>query len=299
VRQGGNAEVFRASRNGTTFYVRLAEEVGEVMAVEAWIHEELRRRGASVPEIVAVEPVEAPLGRGALVVTEMPGRPLSEVRGLAPAALRDAVTRAGRDAAIIGQIRVGGFGFVARDRPPPLRAPLPTARALLLDPVPATLDRLGEGALDRAAAERARSVIAGHGSLLVGSGSRLAHGDFDSTHIYVDGDRYAGIIDFGEMRGAPPLFDVGHFAAHAAQLEVPALSSLLEGYAEYADLPAEHETVIPLIALLIALRQLDAVAGRGLRAYEALLANAIERLTGQLAKPTRTARRCRAPSRRP
>ena len=31
----------------------------------------------------------------------------------------------------------------------------------------------------------------------------LAHGDFDATHIWLDDQgRYAGIIDFGEMRGA-------------------------------------------------------------------------------------------------
>jgi Ser/Thr protein kinase RdoA (MazF antagonist) len=279
---GGTSDVFRVSRNGTTFYVRLAEGIGEDMAAEAWVHEELRRRGARVPEVVAVEPIREPLGRGALVVTEMPGRPLTAAHGLSPDVLRRVVTRAGRDVAIIGQLRVEGFGFVSRDRSSSLAADLPTARALLLDPVPAMLDRLEPGALGRALADRARSVIATYGSLLERAESRLAHGDFDATHIYVDRDRYAGIIDFGEMRGAPPLFDAGHFAAHAAQLEVPTLSSLLEGYAEHAELPDQHETVVPLLGLLVALRQLDVVAGRGLRGYEALLRSAVERLTAQL-----------------
>jgi hypothetical protein len=59
---GGTGDVFRVSRNGDTLYVRLAEDIGESMAVEAWVHEELRRRGAHVPNVVAVEPVSEPSG---------------------------------------------------------------------------------------------------------------------------------------------------------------------------------------------------------------------------------------------
>jgi hypothetical protein len=281
-RHGGTGDVFRVSRNGDTLYVRLAEDIGEGMAVEAWVHEELRRRGARVPDVVAIEPVSERLGRGALVVTEMPGRPLSTVQQIAPETLRDVLLQAGRDAGIISHVRVEGFGFVSRDSAPPLRADLPSTRALMLDPFPAMLGRLEGGVLDRGVADRARAVIAAHGSLLDGSESRLAHGDFDATHIYVDGDRYAGIIDFGEMRGAPPLFDVGHFAAHGGQMDASALPSLLAGYAQRTELPAEHEVMIPLIALVVALRQLDIVAGRRLEAYEVLLTNAVERLTAQL-----------------
>jgi aminoglycoside phosphotransferase (APT) family kinase protein len=53
--------------------------------------------------------------------------------------------------------------------------------------------------------ERQRPVPRGH----------LAHGDFDATHIWLDDHgRYAGIIDFGEMRGADRHFDLGHFLLH-------------------------------------------------------------------------------------
>lgn len=39
----------------------------------------------------------------------------------------------------------------------------------------------------------------------------LAHGDFDTTHIYQDNGRYTGIIDFGEIRGADRWYDLGYF----------------------------------------------------------------------------------------
>ena len=39
----------------------------------------------------------------------------------------------------------------------------------------------------------------------------LAHGDFDCSHIYVADGRYSGIIDFGEIRGANPWYDLAQF----------------------------------------------------------------------------------------
>ena len=38
----------------------------------------------------------------------------------------------------------------------------------------------------------------------------LAHGDFDATAIFYRDGRYSGLIDFGEIRGTEPLFDLGH-----------------------------------------------------------------------------------------
>ena len=83
-------------------FLRLAEEDGESMAAEAWVHGELRRLGASVPEVVAVDD-DRLLGRSFMVTTAMPGRPVPPERP--PAA---AVIAAGRDLALIGSIAVEG-----------------------------------------------------------------------------------------------------------------------------------------------------------------------------------------------
>ena len=86
------------------------------MAAEAWVHGELRRLGASVPEVVAVDD-DRLLGRSFMVTTAMPGRPVPPERP--PAA---AVIAAGRDLALIGSIAVEGTGFVRRTGAvPPLR----------------------------------------------------------------------------------------------------------------------------------------------------------------------------------
>jgi aminoglycoside phosphotransferase (APT) family kinase protein len=43
---------------------------------------------------------------------------------------------------------------------------------------------------------------------------QLAHGDFDVTPIFQQDGAYTGLIDFGEIRGAEPFHDLGHFHLH-------------------------------------------------------------------------------------
>ena len=80
----------------------------------------------------------------------------------------------------------------------------------------------------------------------------LAHGDFDVTHIYQHDGRYTGIIDFGEIRGAHQLYDLGHFNLHDGEV-VPQmlLPTLLEGYREVLTLPPDRERRISLVSVLI------------------------------------------------
>ena len=229
MRSGGSTEVFRLRRGRHVLYLRFAEEDGESMAPEAWVHGELRRRGAAVPEVVALEG-DSLLGRSFMVTTAMPGRPLSQAR---PS--REAVVAAGRDLARIGSLEVAGTGFVRRDRPvPPLRG------------------RDGGGP------------------------AALAHGDFDPTHVYAARGRYSGIIDFGEIRGAPPLYDAAHWA-----LQGP-LEPLLAGYAEIATLPDGHEQIIARLSIEIGNHMLRRIARRGNVGYERVLHAGIARAEAAL-----------------
>jgi aminoglycoside phosphotransferase (APT) family kinase protein len=94
--------------------------------------------------------------------------------------------------------------------------------------------------------------------------ARLAHGDFDPTHIYHHEGRYTGIIDFGEIRGAQQWYDAGHFWIENSDL----LSPLLEGYAEVMPLPSDHQRHIYLTGLLIAARRLGRSLSKRARVYQ-------------------------------
>ena len=210
-------------------FLRLAEEDGESMAAEAWVHGELRRLGASVPEVVAVDD-DRLLGRSFMVTTAMPGRPVPPERP--PAA---AVIAAGRDLALIGSIAVEGTGFVRRTGAvPPLRG------------------RDGGGP------------------------AVLAHGDFDPTHVFAARGTYAGIIDFGEIRGAPPC--TTSRTGRCMRLRITCSPATPRS----RRCPAITSEIVARLSIEIGNDILGRIAGRGNESYEGVLHAGIARAEAAL-----------------
>ena len=247
--------VYRAVADGVPYYLRLAEETGQDMTTDALVLGRLRARGVRVPEVVAASPPTAAFARSWLIMTEIPGRSIA-CDGTDEEA-RQAAAGAGRDAAVINSVPVAGFGWVRRDGSERLTAELPGYRQFagsgLPAPWPGALrDAFGPRQLDAlrelAAAEQDRPLRSGH----------LAHGDLDVTHVYAHAGRYSGIIDFGEMRGADPYFDLGHFLLHDGETRpVRLFSSFLDGYCQVSPLPSGHLEAIRTSAILLGLRQLS------------------------------------------
>ena len=86
---------------------------------------------------------------------------------------------------------------------------------------------------------------------------------FAHPHIWLDAHgRYAGITDFGEMRGADPFFDAGHFLLHDRETRPQSLfEDFLTGYAKAGPLPEGHRDQIRRSAVLPGLRQLSVWLG--------------------------------------
>ena len=106
-----------------------------------------------------------------------------------------------------------------------------------------------------------RETIRKYDDLLGDDGAWLAHGDCDVTHIFSYDGVYSGIIDFGEIRGAPRLYDLAHHRLHDGErLPFETLPWLLEGYRQQAQLPDDYWVQINLFSMLVALRAL----GRGM-----------------------------------
>lgn len=257
---GTSTQVYRIARGGDVFYLRLAEESHEDLRTDAAVHRELLRRGVPVPDVVYVEPFDRALGRSAMLTTEIPGIPLPAD---APRATAVRVARAaGRACARLNEVRVEGFGWIRRDGRQPLSAklagypqfvrselPVPWPGRLALVFAAAELDALH----DLVEAEAASPLDIG----------RLAHGDLDVTHLFTDGCTLTGIIDLGELRGAEPWYDLGHFHLHDRQLHpLPLLPHFLAGYAEITPVQPDHEELIRRSAVLSGLRQLCRWLGR-------------------------------------
>jgi aminoglycoside phosphotransferase (APT) family kinase protein len=201
----------------------------------------------------------------------VPGASLDDAM---PANPEPVLVAAGADLARINQVPVAGFGWIRRDDPLPTRltAPYPTWDAFATDltsrPLddwfePEMLDRLGM--LARIAPPDPTHAV-------------LAHGDFDTSHIFALNGSYTGIIDFGEIRGAEPTFDLGHVALHAPD----ALPFILQGYASVTPLPADASRRIAASAIRIGWFRLTQSSARTNPPYAAKLVEGMTRLAEEV-----------------
>jgi Ser/Thr protein kinase RdoA (MazF antagonist) len=252
---GVASQVYRVQASGQVVYVRIAEGEDEDLSVDAALLKHLRALGLRVPQVVHVEPFNQALGRSVLIVDEIAGEPLAGCRD--QHATRRIAHAAGRDLALLNSVDLQGFGWIQR-KPPvwPLRATSRTYAEFvtsdLPDPWPGPLGRL----FTVAELERLWALVDSecHHDL---TGGTLALGDFDTTAIFqIDGD-YSGLIDFGEIRGTEPLFDLGHFYLWEHQRSpLPLWEELVAGYGEVAALPTGYQELVGRSATLLGLRQL-------------------------------------------
>ena len=275
VMEGVSTYVYRVHRGGETFYLRILPEEGDSFAPEAWVHATLRARGVLVPEVVYCEHYDETVGRSVMVTTEIKGGPVG--RRPADEETHRIVVEAGRQLGAINRVPVAGFGWVKRDRSEvtALEAEHTTYRAFVAEHLDADLAALEAHVLTREEVAAIRAVIEGHRDWLAGEEGRLAHGDFDVTHIFEHEGRYTGIIDFGEIRGTDRWYDLGHFRMHDGEtLPTLMLDCLVEGYASMTPLPADSFERICFASLLIATRALGRRIQkdpRGVRRHQGLM----------------------------
>jgi aminoglycoside phosphotransferase (APT) family kinase protein len=254
---GTSTQVYRIRRGGDVFYLRIAENRAASLGPEVRVHEVLRARGVRVPAVVHFESFEERLARSVMVTEEIPGAPLADCSTGEAAA--EVLRAAGRDLAVLNGVPVRGFGWIERTAHGggPLQAGHGTFRSFALEGLDDDLALLGRAVWTPAESAAIRGMINRRDYWLHVDQAWLAHGDFDVSHIYQRDGRYTGIIDFGEIRGAHRLYDLGHLHAHDAAWQdgelVPrtTLPALLEGYAEVVPLPPDHRAQISLVSVLI------------------------------------------------
>ena len=179
---------------------------------------------------------------------------------------RASCARAARDLAIINEVPVDGFGFIRRQAPAwPLRAEYREyaqfVTSYLPNPWPGQLATL----FNRQQLDALEELVASE-SRTRDHRAHLAHGDFDTTPIFAADDRYTGLIDFGEIRGTEPHFDLGHFYLHDQEsVPTPLVHDLLAGYQEVTPLSDNDRELIRRAAILLGLRQLSRWLGPPVR----------------------------------
>jgi aminoglycoside phosphotransferase (APT) family kinase protein len=280
--------VYRAAVDGVRHYLRLAEKPGQDLTTDALVLERLRTLGVRVPGVVAAAPPTAAFPRSWLIMTEVPGRSIAE--GSTGEQARQAAMAAGRDAAVINSVPVSGFGWLQRDGSEQLTGELPSYRQFAVSYLPRPWPGRLSDVFDQRWLDALHALAAGEQDRPL-RGGHLVHGDLDVTHIYCHAGRYSGIIDFGEMRGADPYFDLGHFLLHDGETWPGRLfSSFLKGYRQVSPLPDGCRAAIRCSAILLGLRQLSRWLSpeRGYPVSEPLVQRRAAELSNLLAgKPAR------------
>jgi aminoglycoside phosphotransferase (APT) family kinase protein len=232
--------VFRVQLENQTCYLRLSETSAASLGPEALAHEALLSFGARVPAVIGYEPFDPVLERSLMLTTAIPGASLDDESASNPSPIH---SEAGADLARINQMPVDGFGWIRRDAPLPtyLSGTFPTWPEFAADLTSRPLDPWFDApTIARITALACVAPADPHRAV-------LAHGDFDPSHIFTQDGRYTGVIDFGEIRGAEPTFDLGHLALHAPD----ALPAILQGYATITPLPTDLPLQITASALRI------------------------------------------------
>ena len=174
---------------------------------------------------------------------------------------------------MINQLQVDGFGWIRRDTgsdPTLLKGEADTLAPHLLEPVDDDLRILLQLGFCETEVRIMEELIKPHISAWA-IGQRqayLAHGDFDLTHIFYEDSQYSGIIDFGEIRGMCPLYDLGHFKLQARnQDSICGLEHVLQGYREVTPIGEKELMEIDLLSLYIGIRTLSRISKRPWGSY--------------------------------
>lgn len=262
--EGVSSQIYRVARGTEAFYVLVGDDSDEDLTILAHVLQRARQLGATVPDVVTVEPKDQELDRSLLLMTEIPGVPLSRVtdRDIAARAAR----RAGRDAGRLNSLVVDGFGWIDWTTPAwPPKGPIAGYADFAREFIPADLDerqRLLDGLFAERDLAALNAVIASQQTRGLDRGT-LSHGDLDVTAIYVNGGEYSGLIDFGELRGGEPEFDRAHFLLHDQETNPIALSdAFFQGHDEVTGSATPTE-LVRQVAILVGLRQLCYAEGRG------------------------------------
>ncbi len=258
--EGVSTRVYRLRHGGDTYYLRVLPEAGASLAPEALVHRLLRERGARVPDVLCVEDCSPELQSSTMVTTEVPGGPAQDCRG---EELDGVLRAAGRDLAIANSLPVQGFGWIRRSGSElsRLEGELPVWRDLVQEHTAGLALVAAEKLLAPHEVELVEETVRVFGARFDVAHARLAHGDLDLTHIYHENGRYTGIIDWGEIRGADPFYDLAHLRIENGD----ALPALLAGYDTLSPLPADGQQRLQFSSLYVAVGRLARRLGKGRR----------------------------------
>ncbi len=268
VKAGVSTFVYRVRFGEQVYYLRILPEDDQTFAGEVRAHELLTRRGVKVPRVIHYEPCNNLVGRSLMIAGEVPGAAVQD--SWPESGFERIMQEAGEQLALINQVPVEGFGWVKRERDGVLLGEQHSFADPYYEHLDQDLSRLSGYAFTTTEVASVGQLLETAFPLMSRTQAHLVHGDFDLTHIFHQHGCYSGIIDFGEIMGHSPLYDLGHFKLQDGVEGCPkGFQALLDGYREVTDLTQAELMEVDLWTLSIGVRRLGMLHNRRRNKYHA------------------------------
>ncbi len=258
---GISTNVYRVENSNDVYYLRITGYEGQSFQAEFIAHQKISAVRSKIPKIIYHRNFCREIDNHSFMITEgIKGKPVSSYEDWHK--LKQVFINAGQDLAKINSISVNGFGWIERKAKniEKLYAHRDTYQDYMLRDFQEKLTILVKFAvLTKTEADQLQSIKNKFQEFLGYDQACLTHGDFDVTHIYCQGDRYTGIIDFGDIMGTSPFADLAHFKAFCHPTE-EIFPWLLEGYGQIHPLPEDINVRLTVEGVLIAVKKLSYIA---------------------------------------
>lgn len=192
-----------------------------VLSAEAWACGRIRDVGVVGPDVVAFEAEPTVLPRPFLLMRRMPGVGLDVGR-------HEAFIEAGRQLRLVHSIEGAGYGFLAEADDSSVPTGPQATWADVTAQAPNGLDELVQNdVITPDFADRIRTTLDGLREFVrFERPGAMLHGDLKPPHVFADGGRYVGLIDWGDVAFGDPMYDLARFSINADE----PTELLLRGY---------------------------------------------------------------------
>jgi Ser/Thr protein kinase RdoA (MazF antagonist) len=252
VDQGISSDVFRVeTAKGLIIFLRFVNE-NENASLEFGVYKKLRDLGVKVPKPIYYEDFAEHFGgRSFMILGKLDGMSLSD-----RFVDKEILYEAAQDLRKVHSIKIEKFGSINRgiDAPRTLTGFKDSYKEYCLNNLEDRIKNIVENSLlSTEKSEQILSYIIQKQELLDVSTSHLIHGDLNPEHIFSNDNKYSGIIDFGDMKGASRYHDLVNYWFTTDQH----YQDLEDGYFLNHKRPENFDETMKLERLVFVIRKID------------------------------------------
>lgn len=251
VTYGWSNQVYRATLEGKTIYIRINEKP-HIFPIEIAGYELMREQGIPVPNVLAYEPNPKTIGFPTMILSEASGEQLGKAH-IGAEQEASIYEQMGDTLRKIHNIKLKGFGLLKVEEGKllgkfnsltefweSLRDRLQNDMVTLKDNNLLTRDEIGK--LEEAFNEISAVDI---------PEASLLHRDMQSSHVFVRGENLTGVIDLDRLEAGDPRYDIAMSFAFQNEKQK---QSFKNGYGELSDDPMVKKYLLYIAARKIIFR---------------------------------------------